>query len=412
MSTQLENETTDYRTDEITNWHELISEFPEIPEAYHPQDPAYIQAQNISPDIESELSSREDLRELPTITIDPDYAHDHDDAVSLLEDGEDYRAFVHIADVGHYVEKGSPIDEKAKDRGVTFYLGDNTRHMLPRRLAQDICSVSPGSDSLAHTVEMEMNSEGEVLDFDVYRSVIESDAHLTYTHSDAILENFEAINENYLDSNVENEEARMFNDIARSLDNLNRITQSIRENRWDESLLLNQRKSDSSRIIEEMMVTANKTIGKYLRDEGIGAYRVEEAPERGWTEEVATEFSRMGYEPPSDIHKNPAKAINDFFAEKIEPEDEKQAAKAVATKLPRAKFKARGKHPAGHFGLGAVDYAQFTSPIRRVTDLVNHRIVAGAFDEGRGELSKIAENASEQYEAADNAAMAWYDANT
>lgn len=284
--------------------------------------------------------------------------------------------------------------------------------MLPRRLAQDICSVSPGADSLAHTVEMEMNSDGEVLDFDAYRSVIESDAHLTYTHSDAILDGFEAINENYMDNDVEHEEARMFNDIARSLDNLDGITQSIRENRWDESLLLNQRKSDSSRIIEEMMVTANKTIGKHLREEGIGAYRVEEAPEKGWTDEVATEFSRMGYEPPSDLHENPTKAINDFFADTIEPEDEKQAVKAVSTKLPRAKFRARGQTPAGHFGLGALDYAQFTSPIRRVTDLVNHRIVAGTFDEGRGELSKIAENASEQYEAADNAAMAWYDANT
>jgi len=411
MASLLEKQ-DDHRPDEITSWHQLTSKYPEIPEKYHPQDPAYLQAEDISRDVESELGSRVDLRDLPTATIDPDYAHDHDDAVSMIEDEDGYTAFVHIADVAHYVEEGSPIDEKAKDRGVTFYLGDNTRHMLPRRLAQDICSLSPGADRLAHTVEMDVTEDGEVEDFDIYRSVIESDAHLTYTHSDRILENADSISEWYHENDIQHEDAQDFRGLAESLDSLDTVTENMREDRWDESLILNNRQSPSSRIIEEMMITANETVGEYLSDEGIGGYRVEEAPERGWTEEVASELSQLGYEPPAELHDNPARSLNNFFAEIVDEEDEKQARKAVVTKLPRARYEARGITPAGHFGLGTQDYAHFTSPSRRAVDLVNHRIVADTFEGGREELSELAENTSDQQEAADEAAMAWYDANT
>lgn len=412
MASSLESTETDPALSEIVSWDKLTSKFPEIPETYDPQGDAYQQAEEISREIDSELDSREDLRGLPTVTIDPDYAHDHDDAVSLVDDDDGYKAYVHIADVAHYVDPGSPIDESAKERGVTFYLGDNTRHMLPRRLAQDICSLAPGADRLAHTVEMDMDAEGNVEDFDVYRSVIESDAHLTYTHSDAIIESSDEIEAWFNENEAAGEDSRTFQEIAGSLDSLDEVSQSLREDRWDESLILNNRQSPSSRVVEEMMIQANKTVGDYLREKGIGGYRVEEAPERGWTDEVAFELSELGYELPDDIHTNPSRALNDFFAEKVNEEDEKQARKAVVTKLPRAKYQARGQTPSGHFGLGTEDYAHFTSPIRRAVDLVNHRIVADTFEEGRGELSKIADNTSTQEEAADEAALLWYDANT
>jgi len=274
--------------------------------------------------------------------------------------------------------------------------------MLPRRLAQDICSLSPGADRLAHTVEMNVTEDGEVEDFGIYRSVIESDAHLTYTHSDSILENSDSISQWYRENNIQHEDAQDFRGLAESLDSLDTVTENMREDRWDESLILNDRQSPSSRIIEEMMITANETVGEYLSDEGIGGYRVEEAPERGWTEEVATELSQLGYQPPAELHDNPARSLNNFFAEVVDEEDEKQARKAVVTKLPRARYEARGITPAGHFGLGTQDYAHFTSPIRRAVDLVNHRIVADTFEGGREEVSDIAEHVSDQQEAADD----------
>lgn len=412
MSSILEKESSDFRPEEITNWHNLTEKYPEIPEKYHPMADAYIQAEEISRGVESELESnpdRLDLRDLPTVTIDPDYAHDHDDAVSMVGD----TAYAHIADVAHYVEEGSPIDEAARDRGVTFYLGDNTRHMLPRRLAQDICSLSPGADRLAHTVEMELNDNGEVEDYDIYKSVIESDAHLTYPHSDSIIESSEEILDRFetAEKNVMDEEAQTFEQITQSLDNLESATKDRRENNWDSCLYLNKQPT-SGRIIQEMMILANQTVGEHLRDEGIGAYRVEEAPERGWTDEVASELAELGYEPPAELHENPAGSLNDFVRETVEEGDESQVRTAIVTKLPPAKYEARGLTPAGHFGLGTTDYAHFTSPIRRAVDLVNHRIVAETFDGDRGDVSELAEHVTGQQDAADDAAMAWYDANT
>lgn len=400
------------RPEEITNWHKLVEQYPEIPEAYHPQDDAYKEAEAIERDISSELGSRKDLRDLPTVTIDPDYAHDHDDAVSIIEDGKGYKAFVHIADVAHYVDNGSEIDESAKERGVTFYLGDNTRHMLPRKLAQDICSLSPDEDSLAHTVEMDLTEDGDVTDFDIYRSVINSDAHLTYTHADRILENSDEILEWYRGSDELDEDAEMFYDVTSSLENLDNVTGNMRDDRWDRSLILNNRQSHSSRIVEEAMIEANGVVGDYLRDQGLGIFRVETTPEKGWTEEVAEELADMGYAPPNELQSNPMRALNNFFESTVEKEDEKEARKAVVTKLPRAGYEGRSDFKAGHFGLGIMDYAHFTSPIRRAVDLANHRLVADAIEADSGEIDELAEHVTSQQEAADYAAMAWHDANT
>lgn len=400
------------RPEEITNWHKLTEEYPEIPEAYHPQDDAYIEASEITRDVQSELDSRVDLRNLPTATIDPDYAHDHDDAVSIIESEDGYKAFVHIADVAHYVDEGSDIDESAEERGVTFYLGDNTRHMLPRRLAQDICSLSPDEESLAHTVEMDITEDGEVTDFDIYRSVIESDAHLTYTHADRLLENSDEILEWYRDSNELDEEAEIFYELTSSLENLDKVTENMREDRWDSSLILNNRQSRSSRIVEEAMIEANGVVGDYLREQGMGIFRVETTPEKGWTDEVATELADLGYEPPQGLRSNPMRALNNFFKNTVEENDEKEARKSVVTKLPRAGYEERSDFKAGHFGLGIMDYAHFTSPIRRAVDLANHRLVADTLEADKNELSELAEHVTSQQEAADYAAMAWHDANT
>lgn len=421
MSTQLENETTDYRPDEITDWHELTSEFPEIPEAYHPQDPAYIQAQDISPDIESELDSREDLRYLPTITIDPDYAHDHDDAVSLLEEGNGYRAWVHIADVGHYVEPGDPIDEAARDRGVTFYLGDNTRHMLPGYLAQEICSLKPDTDRLAHTVEMEFDQAANLKDWDVYKSVVKSDAHLTYTHADNIIDSSDRILDWYEENDLEGSESAMsFKQMCKSLSNLDPVTRDLRDERWNSSLIINDRQSKSSRIIEEMMIAANWSVGQYLREEGLGMYRAEESPEKGWTRELKSEISELGFELPDQVNNSShtKRVLNDFFKQTdfetnsaLDENKEKKARDAIVMNLPRASYTAsKDSGAVEHYGLGIGDYAHFTSPIRRYSDLVNHWILSDTFDEERN-MSAIAEHVSSQQKAADDSNRLWEDAN-
>lgn len=413
-----------YQTEEIESWGKLKEEFPEIPVPYSSKDSkileaAVSEAEDIELNIEDELEYREDLRELPTATIDPDYAHDHDDAVSLLEDGNGYRGWVHIADVGHYVEPGDPIDQAARERGVTFYLGDNTRHMLPDYLAQEICSLKPDTDRLAHTVEMKFDQAANLKDWDIYKSVIKSDAHLTYTHADRIINSSEQILERQ--DNLENEEATKFNELCTSLNNLDSLTQDLRNKRWNNSLILNERQSPSSRIVEEMMISANWTVGQYLREEkGIGMYRDEDSPQNGWTKDAAEEISALGFELPEKVHQRPhtKRVLNDFFEEtdfeinsNLSEDTEKQVRKAVVTKLPRANYtESQDSNAVTHYGLGIGDYAHFTSPIRRYSDLVNHWILSGDFEDTH-EMPHIAENISSQQKAADESNRLWIDGN-
>lgn len=404
-----------YEVEEITDIGELERVY-DIPEPHSPGEAAYEQAKDIEIDVESELGSRVDLRELSTIPIDPDDAQDHDDAISLVEEDGGYRAYVHIADVGHYVEPGSAIAESAEQRGVTFYLGDEeTRHMLPPRLAQEICSLKPDRDRLAHTVEFKMDENGKIQgETDIYKSVVRSDARLTYTHADSIIDSADEIlgfyDENEVehggDEEVENE-IEGFQGMCEALMHLDSLTEKLRHDRWDQSLILNNRQSNSSRIVEEMMVSANMVVGDYLRENAPGIYRVHPV-EPGWTIKADRNLRDEGFDVPDDLHTRPKKALNDFFRDKVSDSDHEAAEKAVVTSLERAVYEPMDGSTAFHFGLGMEDYAHFTSPIRRDTDLLNHWLISEALEGDIGGLERIAEHASEQQEEADKASKAWH----
>lgn len=369
---------------------------------------------NMEDEIESELENndeRRDLRDLSTMTIDPDYAHDHDDAISVFSEDDGYRAFVHIADVTHYVEEGSEIDKRAQDRAVTFYLGDNTRHMLPPTLAQDVCSLKPGADRLSQTAEMKFNSEGELQDFDIYKSVIESDAHLTHTHAEALLESENSLKDWYSETALE-DDAENFKSLARNLWDSRNLAESLRDKRWDDSLILNKDQSMPEKIIEEMMIKANESAGKYIADEldQTGIYRVLEAPEPGWTDKAEANLEEVGYD--LDLSNQALRRINDLFAsDRIDEDDGEDAKRAVLTAGNKAEYLASKGDPIGHFGLGNQLYAHWTSPIRRSTDMHNHRITGGDFDGDFRQLEKSAQKTNFMEDLQEKSAKLWHDAN-
>ncbi|MDY6770427.1 MAG: ribonuclease catalytic domain-containing protein [Candidatus Nanohaloarchaea archaeon] len=343
---------------------EIASKY-NIPEPYDDSHPAVQEADGIEVDVEDELDDRVDLRGMPAFTVDPDDAKDYDDAITIEQEDDGYRAYVHIADVSHYVEQGSELDQAAKDRGVTFYLGENTRHMFPEELASDICSLVEGEDRLAHTVEMELgkdfNGDYEIQDFDIYESVIQVDEGLSYTEADHILENGD---ESYDD------------ELLDQLDLADDLTQDIRDDRWEYSLIINNDESPSSRVVEEMMLKANQAVARHLLDAGKpGIYRVEDHPDPEWEEEVEEDLAEEGYTKQAgwlSEADNPKKKLNEFFEQEINEEDDEEVKKAVITKMKPAEYSTRDDT---HFALDFEKYAQFTSPIRRVGDLVNHRMV-------------------------------------
>ena len=456
MATVLEEDydTRDVSENELTVWDSLkthlrkysqqeerldaISEDENpIPQKYDPEAEPMVQARqildNYEEEVEKERENRVDLSDGSIgIANDPDHAKDHDDAYNVFEheDGS-YTAQVHIADVTHFIDQGSPIDKALMDRNVTFYLGDNTRHMTPEALAQDVFSLAPGQDRLALTIEMDFDRNGNRKDTEIYESIVNTE-HLTYTHVDSILDAGDELEDFYKQEILENEQAKEFKDMSRTISDAENLADKLRRNRWDESLILNDRDSKSSKIVEELMIEANSAAGDYIRENrDAGLFRVEPEPEQDFGENAAEVLQDYGYnldDLDGDIHRDTARTLNNFFQKTKDSEpgvdtiknDEdhiKEVRTEIVKNLERAEFKASlsGESMPDkkeiHDGLEILDYAQTTSPIRRLPDLWNHRILKED-DWTWSTLLEVAENTTQQQMIADEASRVWYDAST
>ena len=338
---------------------ELFEEF-EIRDGFPPEVLAEAEERAADPegDIEDELEERRDLRELTTWTTDPADAQDFDDAVSVRKTDEGYRLWVHIADVTHYVSPETAMWEEALERGNTVYLPGYTIHMLPPILAETVCSLVPNEDRLAHTVEMHI--DGETLShesIDIYKSVIHSDARQTYNDCEARLEDPDA---------PLHEENQLAYELAEKLHE---------QRKEDGSLVLNPKRDRAHTIIEECMLKANKAVTHTLQwDMGVEAmFRVHPQPTpQEWNEALQEIQDLDGVSVPADSWDDPRKAVNAT----LEDAPGRQLDKiqwAVMKVMPRAKY--MSDPFGGHHALNFEIYGHFTSPIRRLSDLVNHWII-------------------------------------
>ncbi|GAB6862125.1 ribonuclease catalytic domain-containing protein [Haloplanus litoreus] len=338
---------------------ELFEEF-EIRDAFPPEvlREARDRTEDVQQEIEDELDERRDLRELTAWTTDPIDAQDFDDAISVREEEDGYRLWVHIADVTHYVHPDSAMWEEAVQRGNTVYLPAYTIHMLPPTLAETVCSLVPEEDRLAHTVEMELDAE--TLSFetiDIYKSVIRSDERLTYSQCE---------------NRLEDPEAPLHEENVLAFELADRMHEQRKE---DGSLVLNPRRDRAHTIIEECMLKANKAVTHELMwNRGVEAmYRVHPQPTPDQWNDALREIQELdGVSIPSDKWDDPRKAVNgalenapDRMLSKIQ--------RAVLKVMPRAKY--MNDPFGGHHALNFDIYGHFTSPIRRLSDLINHWIV-------------------------------------
>lgn len=312
----------------------------------------------VGSEIDAEIDDRRDLRDRTTWTTDPIDAQDFDDALSVRDEGDAYRLWVHIADVTHYVEPGTAMWEHALERGNTVYLPGYTVHMLPPTLAETVCSLVPGEDRLAHTVEMELDAE--TLSFEsveIYKSVIQSDERLTYTECENRLEDPEAP--------LHKENTLAFE-----------IAEQLHEQRKEDgSLVLNPRRDRAHTIIEEAMLKANKAVTHELMwGRGVEAvYRVHPQPSPDEWDEALREIQDLnGVSIPGASWDDPRKAVNATLEEAPERQLPK-IQRAVMRVMPRARY--MSDPFGGHHALNFEIYGHFTSPIRRMSDLVNHWIV-------------------------------------
>ena len=338
---------------------ELLEKF-DIPDEFPPEvlEEAQQRTEGIEDQIASEVDERWDLRGMTTWTTDPIDAQDFDDALSVEVRDDEYVLWVHIADVTHYVHPESAMWEEAIERANTVYLPAYTVHMLPPILAETVCSLVPNEDRLAHTVEMHIDRETlSYEDIDIYKSVIESDERLTYSQAEA---------------RIDDPDAPLHDENALAFELADRLHEQRKE---DGSLVLNPSRDRAHTIIEESMLKANKAVTHELMwSRGVEAmYRVHPQPSpEEWNDALREVQELDGVSIPGSSWDDPRKAVNAA----IESAPDRQLGKiqrAVMKVMPRARY--MNDPFGGHHALNFEIYGHFTSPIRRLSDLVNHWIV-------------------------------------
>lgn len=344
----------------LDNKREELFEKFDIRDAFPPEviEEAEQRTEGVQDEIRSEIDDRADLRERTTWTTDPIDAQDFDDAISIERTDEEYVLWVHIADVTHYVHPDSDMWAEAIERSNSVYLPAYTIHMLPPTLAETVCSLVPNEDRLAHTVEMHLDPETLTYEsIDIYKSVINSDERLTYNQCENRLDDPDA---------PLHEECSLVYELAE---------QMHEQRKADGSLVLNPSRDRAHTIIEECMLKANKAVTHQLMwNRGVEAmYRVHPQPSPDEWDEALREIQELnGVSIPGGSWDDPRKAVNATL-EQAPDRQLRKIQRAVMKVMPRAKY--MNDPFGGHHALNFEIYGHFTSPIRRLSDLINHWIV-------------------------------------
>lgn len=323
---------------------------------------------------------REDLRGLPTVTIDGERARDFDDAISIEKTRSGYLLWVHIADVGHYVPQGSALDQEAYERGTSVYFPDAVIPMFPEKLSNGICSLNPKEDRLAMTAEMTFNAAGQRVGYKLYDSVIRSDERMTYTAVRQILtDRDEKVRERYAA-------------LLPQFEMMERLAMQLRKNRLARGSLdfdlpepeiildltgetidiIRSERNVAHQIIEEFMLAANETVAEHMTALEVPfLYRIHDPPTPTRIFEFNELLKTFGL-MLRDLEKPRPKSLSDILETVKGRPEERLIHQILLRSLKQAKYSAENH---GHFGLASEEYTHFTSPIRRYPDLVVHRLL-------------------------------------
>ncbi|MCI4625141.1 MAG: ribonuclease R [Candidatus Magnetoovum sp. WYHC-5] len=362
--------------------NQIIEEF-NLPKRFSPSLVAQIHEipHEIPEDI---ISTRKDLRTLKTVTIDGESAKDFDDAISIRKVESGYKLYVHIADVGFYVPWESPIDIEARKRGTSVYFPNKVLPMLPKVLSEDLCSLKHGVDRLTITVEMDFDSNGTVQHASFYRSVINTNARMTYTKvKNILIDNDEVLKKKYKSLVPDFE---LMSELCLLIKQKKELRGSLDFDLPEPEILIDiqgnlegivkAQRNFAHRIIEEFMIAANESVAEFMAKTNIPClYRVHEEPEQRKIDDMANVLFTAGIwkkrkPKPSDFPALIKKARSTPYEEMVNY--------IILRSLKQAKYSPIN---VGHFGLASPCYCHFTSPIRRYPDLVVHRILCDVLED-------------------------------
>lgn len=365
--------------------HSIMAEF-ELPFRF-PEN-VLRESEKISEGITAdEIKKRWDFRDVLTFTIDPEDAKDFDDAISFkkLDNGR-YEIGVHIADVTHYVQPGTALEEDAFDRATSVYLVDRTVPMLPERLSNALCSLRPKEDKLTFAAVFEMDEKGKVHKEWFGRTVIHSDHRFTYEQAQEVIES---------GTGTFAEELKILNQLHHILRKerfrkgaVNFETTEVKfklDERGKPLAVVPKIRKDAHKLIEEFMLLANRAVATFIfrmkkgEDKNTFVYRTHDLP----NEEKVADFARFAkqFGHQLQVESNSISRSLNKLMDEIEGKPEQNVLQSLAVRaMAKAKYTTDAR---GHFGLAFEHYTHFTSPIRRYPDMMVHRLLQHYLDGGK-----------------------------
>jgi ribonuclease R len=380
--------------------HELPHVFPDAAEKLARKLPQAMR--------KTDLKGREDLRELPFVTIDGETAKDFDDSVYARGEGKGYRLWVAIADVDHYVRHGDALDLEARARGNSVYFPRRVIPMLPEALSTGLCSLNPQVDRLCMVSEMVIGARGDIKDYRFYPAAIRSQARLTYTVVAAALDGAPSAVPDELLPHLRDLH-QLYAVLARARERRGAIDFDTVETRmeFDEngkiSAILPVARNDAHRLIEECMLAANVCAADFLHSsEHATLYRVHAGP----TPEKLADLREFLREFGLHLGGGDKPRAKDYARLREEIRGRPDYALLQTVLLRSLQQAVYSPENLGHFGLAYSAYTHFTSPIRRYPDLLVHRAIKAVLRGGSYEAdnwSELGEHCSQTERRADEA---------
>ncbi|MBC3845776.1 ribonuclease R [Winogradskyella echinorum] len=381
----------------------LPLEFPHEVEAY---------ANNLDISIKpEEIAKRRDMRKDLTFTIDPKDAKDFDDALSftVLDNGL-YEIGIHIADVSHYVQPGTVLDDEAYERATSIYLVDRVVPMLPERLSNGACSLRPHEEKYTFSAVFQMNDKCEIKDQWFGRTVTYSDARFAYEEAQAVIES--KTNDIPQEVSLTGKPYKTDQAIADAILKMDELAKKMRSQRMREGAISFDKvevkfnldeeanpvgvffktSKDANKLIEEFMLLANRKVSEFvgkMKPQKTFVYRVHDEPDESKLAQLQTVVGRFGHKLNFKDKGSVASSLNKLLTDVVGKKEQNLVDTLTIRTMSKAEYTT---HNIGHYGLAFDYYSHFTSPIRRYPDVMAHRLLQQYLDGEKSASEEIYED--------------------
>jgi len=359
-----------------------------------------------------EIAKRRDMRDTLTFTIDPKDAKDFDDALSFNKlDNGNFEIGIHIADVSHYLQEGTILDDEAFNRATSVYLVDRVVPMLPEVLSNFACSLRPNEEKYTFSAIFEIDNKATVLNQWFGRTVINSDQRFTYEEAQVIIETKSSTIP--VEISLTGKEYKASDEITEATLKLDELAKILRRNRMNNGAISFDKvevkfnldvkgepegvyfkvSKDANHLIEEFMLLANRKVAEFIgKQKKTFVYRIHDEPNEDKLFAMQALISKFGYKIDLREKKNISKSLNQLMSD-VNGKKEQNLIDTLAIRtMSKAKYSTDN---IGHYGLAFDYYSHFTSPIRRYPDVMVHRLLQYYLDGGKSVSAEVYEEKCE-----------------